>query len=78
MRLKTISLCDRTRICFLAFVKVTYITQYYDIKSSKAEKSWKIQYLQSIPVSHFVHYFVTVGQHTLAKIPVYSSGLVAA
>ena len=40
MRLKDF-LCDRTRICFLAFVKVTYITRCYDIKSSNAEKVLK-------------------------------------
>ena len=37
-----------------------------------------IGYLQTIQVSHFVDSFVTVGQNTLAKTPVYSLGLVAA
>ena len=40
MRLKD-SVCDRTGICILAFVKVTFITHCYDIKPSIAEKSCK-------------------------------------
>ena len=35
------SFIGRTRMCFLAIVNVTYVTQCYDIKSSIVVKSWK-------------------------------------
>ena len=34
-----ILLYGRSRVCFLAIVKVTYVTQCYDIKSSIVVKS---------------------------------------